>query len=60
MLYLVNFYQKKRNFKKIYCIHVYMYCIHVLQEEYKEKSGQNNRIKLSKNNKITLFHKQFI
>lgn len=21
MLYLVNFYQKKRNFKKIYCIH---------------------------------------
>lgn len=48
MLYLVNFYQKKRNFKKIYCIHVYMYCIHVLQEEYKEKSGQNNRIKLSK------------
>lgn len=56
MLYLVNFYQKKRNFKNIYCIHGQHLPGRIQREE---RSKQWDKI-VKKNSKITLFHKQFI
>lgn len=46
MLYLVNFYGKKETLRKFI-----VYMVNIFQEEYKEKSGQNNGIKLPKKKK---------
>lgn len=57
MLYLVNFYRKKRNFKKIYCMHGQHLPGRIQREE---RTKQWDKIAKKKISKITLFHKQII